>query len=161
MPGYVEKVDCHDIRLNRWRPRSAGRQRTSTMGTATNIIATTVSQLRFRFKRGDETHGYHASFSVLREYPGVTSAKYQTEYLAFQGLVRLAAATNCAISYILFERSEFLIDTSQKKGLRVCPCARVHVCSTNNLGFSEWYYVPHTYVPGISSLSAGYQDTYM
>ena len=36
---------------------------------------------------------------------------------------------------MLFERSEFLIDTSQKKLLRVCPCARVHGCSTN-LGFS-------------------------
>ena len=60
----------------------------------------------------------------------------------------------------LFERSEFLIDTSQKKSLRVCTCARVHACSTN-LGFSVWYYVPHTYVPGISSLSARYQDTYM
>ena len=57
----------------------------------------------------------------------------------------------------LFERSEFLIDTSQKKSLRVCTCARVHACSTN-IGFSVWYYVPHTYVPGISSLSAGYQD---
>ena len=34
----------------------------------------------------------------------------------------------------LFERSEFLIDTSQKKSLRVCTCARVHV--SNNLGFS-------------------------
>ena len=43
---------------------------------------------------------------------------------------------------VLFERSEFLIDTSQKKSLRVCPCARVSVC--NNLGFSVWYYVPHT-----------------
>ena len=28
----------------------------------------------------------------------------------------------------LFERSEFLIDTSQKKSLRVCTCARVPVC---------------------------------
>ena len=45
----------------------------------------------------------------------------------------------------LFERSEFLIDTSQKKSLRVCTCARVHACS-NNLGFSVWYYVPHTYL---------------
>ena len=35
----------------------------------------------------------------------------------------------------LFERSEFLIDTSPKKSLRVCLCARVHACSTN-LGFS-------------------------
>ena len=61
---------------------------------------------------------------------------------------------------LLFERSEFLIDTSQKKSLRVCTCARVHACSTN-LGFSVWNYVPHTYVPGISSLSARYQDTYM
>ena len=26
------------------------------------------------------------------------------------------------------------------------PVCRVHVC--NNLGFSVWYYVPHTYVPG-------------
>ena len=69
-------------------------------------------------------------------------------------------AHNIQSSYtpLLFERSEFLIDTSQKKSLRVCTCARVHVC--NNLGFSVWYYVPHTYVPGISSLSAGYQDTY-
>ena len=29
---------------------------------------------------------------------------------------------------VLFERSEFLIDTSQKKSLRVCTCARVPVC---------------------------------
>ena len=29
------------------------------------------------------------------------------------------------ITLLLFERSEFLIDTSQKKSLRVCPCARV------------------------------------
>ena len=29
----------------------------------------------------------------------------------------------------LFERSEFLIDTSQKKSLRVCTCARVPVCT--------------------------------
>ena len=35
----------------------------------------------------------------------------------------------------LFERSEFLIDTFQKKSLRVCLCARGHACSTN-LGFS-------------------------
>ena len=72
----------------------------------------------------------------------------------------------CCLPYLpsqgvtLFERSEFLIDTSRKKSLRVCLCARVHACSTN-IGFSVWYYVPHTYVPGISSLSAGYQDTYM
>ena len=45
---------------------------------------------------------------------------------------------------ILFERSEFLIDTSQKKSLRVCTCARVHACSTN-LGFNVWYYVQHTW----------------
>ena len=31
----------------------------------------------------------------------------------------------------LFERSEFLIDTSQKKSPRVCTRARVHACSTN------------------------------
>ena len=49
--------------------------------------------------------------------------------------------------HFLFERSEFLIDSSQKK---VCACARVPVCLVhvcNNLGFSVWYYVPHTYVP--------------
>ena len=58
----------------------------------------------------------------------------------------------------LFERSEFLTPTrgtSQKKNPSVCGC----VCWTN-LGFSVekivlvlvWgtYYVPHTYVPGIS-----------
>ena len=41
----------------------------------------------------------------------------------------------------------------------MCPCARVHVCSTNNLGFSVWYYVPPTCVPGVSSylVSARYQ----
>ena len=33
---------------------------------------------------------------------------------------------------------------------KVCACARVHACSTN-LGFSVWYYVPHTYVSRISS----------
>ena len=44
----------------------------------------------------------------------------------------------------LFERSEFLIATSQKKILCVC---------STNLGFSMipgTYYVPDTYVPGIS-----------
>ena len=30
---------------------------------------------------------------------------------------------------LLFERSEFLIDTSQKKSLRVCTRARVHACT--------------------------------
>ena len=44
----------------------------------------------------------------------------------------------------IIERSEFLIDTSQKKSLRVCTCARVHACSTN-LGFNVWYYVQHTW----------------
>ena len=33
------------------------------------------------------------------------------------------------IPHSLFERSEFLIDTSQKKSLRVCTCARVPVCT--------------------------------
>ena len=47
----------------------------------------------------------------------------------------------------------------KKKSVRL-PCARVYACSTN-LRSSVWYYVPHTYVPRISSLSAGYQDTYM
>ena len=63
----------------------------------------------------------------------------------------------------LFERSEFLVDTVHPKR-KVCACARVPVCRvhvSNNLGLSVWYYVPHTYVLGISSLSAGYQDTYM
>ena len=81
--------------------------------------------------------------------------------MLFTFLARDLLVNKAAIFPDLFERSEFLIDTSQKK---VCacarvPCARVHVC--NNLGFSVWYYVPHTYVPDISSLSAGYQDTYM
>ena len=51
----------------------------------------------------------------------------------------------------LFERSEFLIDTSQKKSLRVCTRA---MCSTS-LGLSVSYYVPHTYVSQLGS-----QDTY-
>ena len=67
---------------------------------------------------------------------------------------------NIPLYPFLFERSEFLIDTSPKKSLPVCTRARVHACSTN-LGFSVLYYVPHTYVSGISSLSARYQDTYM
>ena len=45
-----------------------------------------------------------------------------------------------------FERSEFLIDTSQKKSLRVCTRA---MCSTS-LGLRVSYYVPHTYVSHIS-----------
>ena len=52
----------------------------------------------------------------------------------------------------LFERSEFLIDTSQKKSLRVCTRAR----SSTSLGLSVSYYVPHTYVSQLGS-----QDTYM
>ena len=51
---------------------------------------------------------------------------------------------------ILFERSEFLIDTSPKKSLHACTRARVHACSTS-LGLSVWYYVPYTYVSHISS----------
>ena len=51
---------------------------------------------------------------------------------------------------VLFERSEFLIDTSQKKSLHACTRARVHACSTS-LGLSVWYYVPYTYVSHISS----------
>ena len=42
---------------------------------------------------------------------------------------------------VLFERSEFLIDTSQKKNPSACarvPRARVHVC--NNLGISTVSY---------------------
>ena len=57
----------------------------------------------------------------------------------------------------LFERSEFLIDTSQIKSLRVCTravCTRA-MCSTS-LGLSVSYYVPHTYVSQLGS-----QDTYM
>ena len=65
----------------------------------------------------------------------------------------LAAAKKT--SKIFFERSEFLIDTSQKKSLRVCTRARVHACSTS-LGLSVSYYVPHTYVSQLGS-----QDTYM
>ena len=65
-------------------------------------------------------------------------------------------------TFLLFERSEFLIDTSQKKSLRVCTravctraaCTRA-VCTTS-LGLSVSYYVPHTYVSQLGS-----QDTYM
>ena len=76
-------------------------------------------------------------------------------YLCFHFCVRYIRGTHAyskgiTIFMFLFERSEFLIDTSQKKSLRVCTCARVHACSTN-LGFSVWYYVPHTYVSHISS----------
>ena len=37
--------------------------------------------------------------------------------------------TTLKLSQKLFERSEFLIDTSQKKSLRVCTRARVHACT--------------------------------
>ena len=68
----------------------------------------------------------------------------------------------CGMWVNLFERSEFLIDTSQKKSLRVCTravctraaCTRA-VCTTS-LGLSVSYYVPHTYVSQLGS-----QDTYM
>ena len=43
--------------------------------------------------------------------------------------------TTTAFIFLLFERSEFLIDTSQKKSLHACTRARVHACSTS-LGFS-------------------------
>ena len=59
------------------------------------------------------------------------------------------------IFHILFERSEFLIDTPHKK---ICASARVHV--SNNLGFSVYVRKYHIRT-SISSLSAGYQDTYM
>ena len=55
------------------------------------------------------------------------------------------------VIFSFFERSEFLIATSQKKSLRVCPCA---VCSTylgfsgdnTNLGFSVGYVLCTRYV---------------
>ena len=54
----------------------------------------------------------------------------------------------------LFERSEFLIDISQRKNMSVCVCVRlifVLVGKTLMLVL-VWgtYYVPGTYVPGIS-----------
>ena len=51
----------------------------------------------------------------------------------------------------LFERSEFLIDTSQKK---ICLCVRLILVLVwkKNVLVLVWgtYYVPHTYVPGTS-----------
>ena len=58
----------------------------------------------------------------------------------------------------LFERSEFLIDTPNKKKYARLPLCRVHV--SNNLGFSVYVRKYHIRT-FISSLSAGYQDTYM
>ena len=37
--------------------------------------------------------------------------------------------TTTAFIFLLFERSEFLIDTSQKKSLHACTRARVHACT--------------------------------
>ena len=56
----------------------------------------------------------------------------------------------------LFERSEFLIDTSPKKSLRVCLCARVHACSTN-LGFSVGSTLSNVRVTAATAYSAPYR----
>ena len=72
-------------------------------------------------------------------------------------MLQKALSTSAVSFHLLFERSEFLIDTSPKKSLRVCTravCTR-GVCTTS-LGLSVSYYVPHTYVSQLGS-----QDTYM
>ena len=60
---------------------------------------------------------------------------------------------------VLFERSEFLLDTSKKKNPSVCVCVRLRVrlilvlvWDTRLILVLVWgtYYVPYTYVPGIS-----------
>ena len=91
-----------------------------------------------------------------------TDLMVETQLCKLRGTSDTFVGRACSIVH-LFERSVYLIHP-KKKSLRVYPCARVprarvHMC--NNLGFSVWYYVPHTYVPGVSSLSAGYQDTHM
>ena len=66
----------------------------------------------------------HRSLSM-----GISIAAWQQQH----GGLRLPRSVLRGL--LLFERSEFLIDTSQKKSLRVCTRARVHACSTS-LGFS-------------------------
>ena len=66
-----------------------------------------------------------------------------------ENCLRLRSRYRCGSRTKLFERSEFLIDTSQKKCLRVCPCVRlslVLVWKTLIL-FLVWgtYYVPAAY----------------
>ena len=67
--------------------------------------------------------------------------------------------------YLLFERSEFLIATSKKKNLQFVrvSCVRLILVlvekKTLVLVCTCTYYVPHTYVPGISRLPRYVYDT--
>ena len=55
------------------------------------------------------------------------------------------------VIFSFFERSEFLIATSQKKSLRVCPCVRlILVLVGKTLILVSVWGVPDMYVPGIS-----------
>ena len=86
--------------------------------------------------------------STLRKYVGVPRPRPEYQGIRVQEPQHMKCKERTANEFAdvclttvdysfdsLFERSEFLIDTSQKKSLRVCLCARVHACSTN-LGFS-------------------------
>ena len=73
-----------------------------------------------------------------------TGEKYFLEWSVDDGMKTvfgwLRSRYRCGSRSKLFERSEFLIDTSQKKCLRVCPCFRLILVLV-------WgtYYVPATY----------------
>ena len=91
----------------------------------------------------------------------VPTVRARTIPTAGQYVLRAAIRTNCSadVRMILFERSEFLIATSQKQICTAKKICTASVCSTN-LGFSVeknvlvlvWgtYFVPDTYVRGTS-----------
>ena len=86
-------------------------------------------------------------FGTYPHYRGHPTVRLRSHFILEQ-ILKIIRAKRVSNRYI-----------PKKKSVRL-PSARVYACSTN-LGSSVWYYVPHTYVPRISSLSAGYQDTYM
>jgi len=49
----------------------------------------------------------------------------ETQLCKLRGTSDIYTNYRSRVFYVLFERSEFLIDTPHKKNLRVCPRARV------------------------------------
>ena len=85
-----------------------------------------------------------------------TTTKYFLEWSVDDGMktvlncLGLRSSYRCGSRTKQFDRSEFLIDTSLKKCLRVCPCVRLILVlvSKTLILVNLWstYYVPATYV---------------
>ena len=62
-------------------------------------------------------------FVFLFLAPYARTTRYEIAFL-LEGKKSARSLRSLGLASLLFERSEFLIDTPQKEGLRVCLCAR-------------------------------------